>query len=206
MSHIHAVIFDIDGTLLQSAAVDDALYQSAVRSVLGDAMIRPNLLDYDYVSDSGILSQIFSDNSVAEVIEPEAQIKSCFVRLLSDHIAAQGPFKEIPGARDFLKRFDDSSEHAVGIATGGWRASALLKLETAGFGDFDVPIATSDDARDRQEIMRIALSQLGDSFSSVTYYGDGPWDRDASRQLGWNFVAVGSGLGGIESYASIEEA
>ena len=203
---MHAVIFDIDGTLLQSAAIDDAFYQSAVRSVLGDAIIRPDLSDYDYVSDSGILSQIFSDNSVSEVIEPEAEIKSCFVQLLSDHIAEQGPFKEVPGARDFLKRFDDSSEHAVGIATGGWRASALLKLKTAGFGDFDVPIATSDDARDRQEIMRIALSQLGDSFSSVTYYGDGPWDRDASRQLGWNFVAVGSGLGGIESYPGIEEA
>ncbi len=53
--------------------------------------------------------------------------------------------------------------------------------------------------------MRIALSQLGDSFSSVTYYGDGPWDRDASLQLGWNFVAVGSELGGLESYSSIED-
>lgn len=200
---MHAVVFDIDGTLLRSAAVDDALYKDAVRSVLGDAKIRPALSDYDYVSDSGILSQIFSDNSISEVIEHEAAIKSRFVQLLSKHISEHGPFQEIPGARAFLKRFDDSSEHAVAIATGGWRASALLKLETAGFGDFDVPIATSDDARDRQEIMRIALSQLGDSFSSVTYYGDGPWDRDASRQLGWNFVAVGSALGGLESYAGI---
>ncbi len=202
---MHAVIFDIDGTLLQSAAVDDALYQSAVRAVIADAKIRPAISDYDYVSDSGILSQIFSDNSIDEVIEPEAAIKSHFVQLLSDHISEQGPFQEVPGARDYLKHFDDSAEHAVAIATGGWRASALLKLAAAGFGDFDLPIATSDDARDRQEIMRIALSQLGDSFSSVTYYGDGPWDRDASLQLGWNFVAVGSELGGLESYSSIED-
>jgi FMN phosphatase YigB (HAD superfamily) len=202
---MHAVVFDIDGTLLQSAAVDDALYKDAVRSILGDPKIRPALSDYDYVSDSGILSQIFSDNSIREVVELEAAIKSRFVQLLSNHISEQGPFQEIPGARDFLKRIDDSSNHAVAIATGGWRASALLKLETAGFGDFDVPIATSDDARDRQEIMRIALSQLDGTFSSVTYYGDGPWDRDASQQLGWSFVAVGSALDGLRSYASLDD-
>lgn len=202
---MHAVVFDIDGTLLRSAAVDDALYKAAVRSVLSDAHIRPSLTDYDYVSDSGILSQIFSDNSVSEYIELEAAVKSRFVESLNAHILQQGPFPEIPGARDFLKRFDDSSDHAVAIATGGWRASALLKLETAGFGVFDVPIVTSDDAYDRKEIMRIALSQLGVSFSSVTYYGDGPWDRDASHQLGWNFVAVGSALCGIESYRGLDD-
>jgi hypothetical protein len=98
---VNAIIFDIDGTLLRSAAVDDALYKSAVRSVLGDAKIRPALSDYDYVSDSGILSQIFSDNSISEVMQPEGAIKSRFVQLLSNHISEQGPFQEIPGARDF---------------------------------------------------------------------------------------------------------
>ena len=65
---------------------------------------------------------------------------------------------------------------------------------------FDFPLATSDDAFDRAEIMRIALSSLGTTFDSVSYYGDGPWDRDACDKLGWNFVAVGSALGGLTSY------
>jgi FMN phosphatase YigB (HAD superfamily) len=200
---MQAVIFDIDGTLLRSAAVDDDLYKEAVRSVLRDAHIRASLTDYDFVSDSGILSQIFLDNSVAQELSLENAIKSRFVELLDKHISTSGPFPEIPGAIDFLKRFYDSSEHAVGIATGGWRASAMLKIETSGFGHFDVPIATSDDAQDRKEIMQIALAQLGDTFSSVTYYGDGPWDRDASLELGWNFVAVGAGLSGLESYRDV---
>lgn len=34
---MQAVIFDIDGTLLPSAAVDNDLYKEAVRSVLRDA-------------------------------------------------------------------------------------------------------------------------------------------------------------------------
>ena len=68
-----------------------------------------------------------------------------------------------------------------------------------------MPIATSDDACDRKEIMRIALSQLGSKFSSVTYFGDGPWDRDATLELGWRFVAVGPVLGGINSYDDLSD-
>ena len=42
---MNAVIFDIDGTLLHSAAVDDALYRKAVQTVLGDVRLRPALQD-----------------------------------------------------------------------------------------------------------------------------------------------------------------
>jgi hypothetical protein len=42
-----------------------------------------------------------------------------------------------------------------------------------------------------------ALKQLGGEFQSVTYYGDGVWDKVATRNLGWKFVAVGSELGGL---------
>ena len=201
---MHATVFDIDGTLLQSAGVDDELYKDAVRSVIRGALIRPSLSDYDYVSDSGILAQIMTDNSIPSGSEQASVIKSRFMDLLRAHISKHGPFEEVPGAKNILKMFDKSPDHAVAIATGGWRESALLKLETAGFGELVCPIATADDAYDRQEIMSIALSQLSGSFSSITYFGDGPWDRDASSGLGWNFVAVGSALGGLESYHDLE--
>lgn len=197
---MHAVIFDIDGTLLQSAAIDDELYQQAVRHLIPDAHIRPAIADYDYVSDSGILTQIFADNGVSADDELAAAVQSRFVELLDDHIARSGAFPEIPGALGYLQHHIDSSEHAVAYATGGWRASARLKLKAAGFDGLDVPLATADDALDRKDIMLTALSHLGESFRSITYYGDGPWDRDSSEQLGWNFVAVGAKLGGLNSY------
>ncbi len=46
----------------------------------------------------------------------------------------------------------------------------------------------------------MALSKIGSTFDSITYYGDGSWDEKACAELGWNFVAVGAALGGIESY------
>ncbi len=197
---MHAVIFDIDGTLLQSASVDDALYKEAIVSVLGNIRFRPSFTDYDYVTDSGILSQVLDDNSMAHHPENISAIKSHFVESLRLHISENGPFLEIPGARNILKLLRVSHNHSVAIATGGWRESAQLKLESAGLDTFGFPLSTSDDAYDRKEIMRIALESLGTSFHSVTYYGDGPWDRDACSELGWQFVAVGPTLGGLSSY------
>lgn len=196
---MHAVIFDIDGTLLQSAAVDDALYRQSVHAVLGDVDLRPTLHDYEAVTDSGILAQILVDNMIPRYPDPTADVKTHFVELLHRYVTEHGPFAETPGATACLQTLRSSLQHAVAIATGGWGESAALKLESAGLAFADIPLASSNDASDRSEIMAIALSRIGDHFESVTYYGDGPWDMAASKKLGWNFVPVGPDLGGLES-------
>lgn len=197
---MHAVIFDIDGTLLQSADVDDALYRESVRSILGPVQFRSSLSDYDFVTDSGILAQVLEDNSLSWSSNLVANIQNQFLTAMRTHISGNGPFVEIPGARQHFCKLRDSDQHSIAVATGGWRATASLKLASAGFDLRGTPLATSDDALERMEIMRIALSEIGSEFESITYYGDGPWDRDACHDLGWRFVAVGAHLGGIESY------
>ena len=115
-----------------------------------------------------------------------------------------GPFAEIPGARELLRALRASPAHAVAMATGGWRQSAEFKLSSAGIHFEDIPLATSNDHHERTAIMEIALARLGSGFESVTYYGDGPWDREAAVQLGWQFVAVGPELGGLEDFHGVD--
>lgn len=197
---MHAVIFDIDGTLLQSAAVDDALYRRAVRDVLGDVVLRDSLHDYEHVTDTGILHAILDDNGVPRETRHLDDVRSRFVELLDRHISRHGPFEEIPGARDLLDTLSASSSHAVAMATGGWRPSAELKLRSAGMDFASLPLVTADEHHERTAIMELALARLGHDCLSVTYYGDGPWDRTACAELGWHFVAVGSALAGLENY------
>ena len=197
---MHAVIFDIDGTLLHSAEVDDALYRQAVHSVLGDVQLRATLDDYPYVTDTGILRQIFEDNGIARTQEGLDEIRSLFVELLEKHVSEQGPFREIPGARDLLQSLIASPVHSVAMATGGWRQSAELKLQSAGIHFPNIPLVTSNEHHERTGIMELALASIGEGFESVSYYGDGPWDRAACVELGWQFVAVGTALEGLESY------
>jgi FMN phosphatase YigB (HAD superfamily) len=198
---VHAVIFDIDGTLLQSDATDDTLIVTAIREVLGNVNLRPSWGMYTQFTSAGILTEILGDNSVEATSETIAAVRDCFVAHISRHLAAHGPFVEVPGARAFVQSLHDSATHQVAYATGGWHAAARLKLTTSEFPLAAVPLATSDDHVERQEIMRHALRQLGESFETVTYYGDGNWDVVAAKALGWNFVPVGRKLGGLMNFA-----
>ncbi|MDX2411094.1 MAG: HAD family hydrolase [Woeseiaceae bacterium] len=195
-----AIIFDIDGTLIESMAIDSKLYFSSVTKVLGPVDFREKLSDYDNVTDSGIISQLADDNGLH--LEPTAieSIQTLFVGGLVEHIQAAGPFPAIHGATQTIDRLSRSTDYCVAIATGGWRKSALLKLESSGFSLDGIPLVSCDDSPSRTEIMSIALARLGSNFESATYFGDADWDRRACEALGWDFVPVGPDLGGIESY------
>jgi hypothetical protein len=110
---------------------------------------------------------------------------------------------EIPGAREFVTGLRASNSHRIAYATGGWSASASIKLESAGFPLEGIPLASSDDYRGREAIMLHALDQLRGEFQSITYYGDGEWDEAASKNLGWKFVPVGKRLGGLARFEPV---
>jgi phosphoglycolate phosphatase-like HAD superfamily hydrolase len=199
---MRAVIFDIDGTLLRSDEIDGELYTQAIRDVLGNVELRGTWSDYTNVSDSGILAEVATDNAINTSDHRVALVQQRFVELIEQHIAKQGPFAEVPGARRFVSSLHVAEGCEVAYATGGWRASATLKLASAKFPLRGIPLATSDDFPQRANIMKHALSQLGGGFESVTYYGDGVWDRAAAGQLGWHFVPVGDILSGLRDFGS----
>ncbi len=199
-----AIVFDVDGTLIESMSIDSELYFSSINSVLGPVNIREDLSDYDNVTDSGILAQLIDDNGFSSKDEVAESIQAIFVESLRKHIQTVGPFPAIEGAIQMVDKVRHSANTRIAIATGGWRRSALLKLESTGFNIDGIPVATCDNSPSRIEIMRTALSRIGNDFESVTYFGDAEWDRQACQNLGWNFVAVGPDLGGIESYENID--
>ena len=196
-----AIILDIDGTLLDSMAIDNELYFDSVREVLGPVNLR-KLDDYEHVTDSGILLQIMEENGHPADAGVMRDIKGLFIDGLRKHVDASGSFPIIDGALEFVERLRAKADLHLAIATGCWRESAVIKLESAGFDIDGIPLATSDDAIPRVDIMRCALAGA-DRAESITYYGDAEWDRRACRELGWEFVAVGPDLGGIESFRGV---
>lgn len=198
-----SIILDIDGTLVDSMGVDPTLYFSSVERVLGPVCLR-DLNDYDHVTDSGILGQILDENGFSDRGEIIASIKTVFMEGLNSHIEDIGSFPVVQGAVQFVERIRRSTDMRIAIATGCWRESALLKLQTSGFNIEGIPLATSDESPSRVEIMRSALQMAAGDGGAVTYFGDAEWDQRACYDLGWNFVAVGPRLGGITSYSDIK--
>ena len=193
---MHLVVFDIDGTLVDSLEINCRLYVEAVESVLG-VQVDDDWSRYTHVTDSGILNEIM-DEAGGHFDRPlaTARIREEFVRVVSDHIGREGQMPEIAGARAFVERLMSHPGASVAVATGGWRETAELKLRGIGLDPGELCLATSSDAVSRVEIMRIAADKAlrGGRATRTTYFGDRPWDLRATRELGYGFVAVGDGV------------
>ncbi len=103
---------------------------------------------------------------------------------------------------DWLTAIRANGHALAGIATGGWEHSARLKLKLSGLERFGLPLASSDDAVKRADIMRIAarrtLARAAMENMVFTYVGDGVWDLQASRELDWAFIGIASGARALQ--------
>lgn len=192
----HCIILDIDGTLMDSAAVDNRCYWQAVRDILGLPLAEPELTGFTHVTDSGILQE-WHQRTLGKAPDNHhvAAIKARFLELLEAAASSQpDSFTARRGLDTWLSRLIERG-HSLAIATGGWRHSARFKLKLAELHRYDLPLSSSDDAVSRQDIMQHALERVSNDAVSinVTYVGDGPWDLECSREMGWNFIGVASG-------------
>jgi phosphoglycolate phosphatase-like HAD superfamily hydrolase len=194
---MHLVMFDIDGTLVDSAGFDSDLYAQAVEGVL-NIQIDRNWDAYEHVSDSGILEQLLRDARFdSERAALAARVQQRFIGLVRDYVEREpAAVREIAGAKCLVGRLLALPDVRVAIATGGWESTARLKLQHVGIEVGGVGFASSSDARARTDIMRLAAQRAlrGAAFKRATYFGDGAWDRRASAELGYEFVAVGRGV------------
>ena len=192
-------ILDLDGTLMPSAEIDNECFWQAVFDCFGKQDQLPDLDDFKHVTDSGILDEwCVRQLGRSPGVDENRQIKHRFGQLLESAFNHQPEhFSPLPGVREWLEAVNEHDHVIAGIATGGWENSARLKLELSGLDRFELPLASSDDAMQRTEIMQIAahrtLSHQAHDEAVFTYVGDGAWDLQASRDLNWRFIGIATG-------------
>ena len=189
-----SVIFDVDGTLIDSHAFDDELYGRALREVLGEVFIRPAWSDYEHVTDTGILREVCRENRL-DIRAHEGPVRRRFGELVAAYLSRPNACRAIDGGVALFESLRRQPGVHVGIATGGWTHTALMKLQAASYEVQGVVLASADDAFARTEILEIARARLPHS-DRVVYVGDGEWDRKACELLGWPFVGIGERLRG----------
>ena len=193
-------MFDIDGTLLQTMRVSTLCFVRALEESIGFQAIDQNLAGYRDMTEQGIMNELF-ENRLGRLPSNEEirRAKSRFVDLLGEsHKYDPDQFRRTPGATELLRRIIQHPEWCVALATGAWEEAALLKLSSSGLAIDGIPLASSNDAVSRKEIMKIALARARQhyqmsGFTDVVYVGDGVWDVEAARSLGYGFLGIGEG-------------
>lgn len=193
-------IFDVDGTLAQTNAVDESCYARAVTEVLGFTGFSTDWGAYTHSTDDGILSELIRTHGKrAPSLREMRAVRARFIELIGEESRAPSqPWKEVDGARAMLEALP-AMGWMVAIATGGWGPSADRKLKCVGISiDAHVDaFSCADDAFARTDIIRWAIRRANpeNTLASipVVYVGDGHWDLQAARVGGYGFVGVGHG-------------
>jgi len=197
---MHLVVFDVDETLTDTSAVDADCFWQTAKEIFRLPSNYPTWVEgLKDVTGLGIVSQLCEQALAREISASEVdRFKDRLVAMLEAAVRKDEEcIRPIPGAADALAAVRATAGLEAAIATGCFLPEAEFKLRTAGLLDPDIPIASCDDARSREEIMVIsaqkAVAKHRRNFSDVTYVGDGVWDFQAAQCLGWNFIGIGSG-------------
>jgi phosphoglycolate phosphatase-like HAD superfamily hydrolase len=192
------LVFDLDGTLTRTNAVDDECFLQALADAHGMHKVNRRWTEYDHITDLGIFQQAFGTHFRRQPSPSEAsKVIECFLGLLrARHAANAALFAEISGAAQLLKELEQNSEWAAAIATGCWEPSARFKMEIAAIDAAHLPAAFADDGPSRESIVQTAITKARkhyrtDSFERVVSIGDATWDVQTARRLGLPFLGIG---------------
>jgi phosphoglycolate phosphatase-like HAD superfamily hydrolase len=192
------VVFDLDGTLVDTNEVDDQCYAAAWRDEFSIACAGLDWSSFANVSDSGIAEELLGRNGFEVSSDNLRRLESRFVALL-ERAADEDRTRFLPiaGAGWVIERLASAGWHAV-VATGAWHSSAVIKLRAAGLHLPAVPLACCDGRPSRQAIVQHAID-LGQQAAGggprkrIVLVGDAEWDVTTARRLSLPFVGIGDG-------------
>lgn len=192
-------MFDMDGTLTDSFAIDENCYVLAIEQALKLERVVTEWDTYLHASSSFCLEEIVRRHrgTAPDPLESRA-VQARMVALMDEIQRLRGRgTAEIPGAAACLPALR-ARGYATAIASGDWEASARHKLTTAGIPFEELPSAFCDVSHARTEIMLAALDRAKrhygcDAFERIVYVGDAAWDVRACRELDWPLVGIGTG-------------
>jgi pyrophosphatase PpaX len=188
------VLFDLDGTVVDSGAIILASLRHATQTVLGEQISDERLLAT--VGGSGLASQMrdFDPERVDELVRVYTEHN----RPLHAGLAA------CEGMLDLLEELKRDGRR-LGVVTAKRRATVALAFETVPIEHlFDVVVAGDETERHKPhpEPLLYALAQVGAEATSAAYVGDSPFDVQAAKAGG--LVAIAVTWGRIHSRERLE--
>jgi pyrophosphatase PpaX len=191
------VLFDLDGTLIDSGAMILASMRHAASSVLGRAIPDEELMAT--VGGPGLVAQMraLDATRVDDLVEA--------YRLHNEPLHSQ--LEPCPGIEDALAELRRQGRR-LGIVTAKRQATVRLAFEVLPRLEpfFDVVVGAEDTERHKPhpDPLLLALERLTARTDQAAYVGDSPFDVRAAKAAGIAAIAVT--WGGIHSAERLAEA
>ena len=187
LADVSAVIFDVDGTLIDSNAAHAETWARAL-SEHGFASTPARIRPLVGMGSDKLLPMVGLEEASAQARAVAHRKKELFAERLPR-------LQPTPGARALVAYFRDQQKEIV-IATSAGDDEMDALLQQAGVSDL-IPKRTSSDDADRSkpdpDIVVAALHRTGASRDHTVMIGDTPYDVEAARRAGIWAVALRCG-------------
>lgn len=179
------VLFDLDGTLIDSGDLILASFRHATRTVLGrtypDEVLMANVGGHGIHAQMRLFDELRADE---------------LVRVYREHnLGIYHEVRAFAGIERLLRRLR-GQHRALGVVTVKSRPTVDVTFEVLPLRRYFGAIVTGDDTERHKpapDPLLLALEQLGASAATAVYVGDSPFDVQAARAAGMTAVAVGWG-------------
>ncbi len=188
------VLFDLDGTVVDSGAIILASMRHAAKEVLG--LEPPDHELMATVGGPGLEAQMHA--LAPDRVEELVTVYRAHNEPLHDELVC------CAGMDDVLVRLKDEGRR-LGIVTAKRRATAELAFASVPLGHlFEVIVGGDETERHKPdpEPLLLALERLGVEATEAAYVGDSPFDVRAARAAGVHAIAVT--WGGIHERSRLE--
>ena len=207
---IKAVLFDIDGTILNCNSAGRAALVKATLDIFG-TIGRMEKVDFQGKTDPLILKESlsimgFSDKDIEEKSD---LLKEKYFFYLQENIKTY-EVTVYPGIKEILHSLSERDDIILGLLTGNFTESAKIKLSSYDLNRFFRFGVYGDDAPVRNLLPEVAqkrISELFDlkiDFKNTIIIGDTIYDVRCAKYSGAVSIAVGTGWGKPENLKSEE--
>ncbi len=196
---MNIVLFDIDGTLTRSGGAGRKAFDK-VFSRLYQEKDASEGLEFAGKTDPVIIQDIFRARLNRIPSENELiRIKKSYLKMMEDEVRSVKPYQPIEGITDLLKVLSVSEHLMLGLATGNFRESAFLKLQSAGLRKFFTFGGFGSDSPNRSELTRLGIERgkklipFHEKLEKAFVVGDTPHDIEAGKAAGAITIAMLTG-------------
>ena len=189
------IIFDVDGTLVFSEKLDSRCFATTYQQVYGLPFPTIDWRKYPHVSDTTIFKTVIQEhfNRAATEEEEESFRQKFTANIVENRKKTPTEFKEVPFAKQTIDRLLADDRFVVGVATGGWKAPAIIKLNFVNIPTAPLIITGADGKVTRDDITNETIANAKkqyDNIKRIVYVGDAIWDVKTTKNMGLPLIGI----------------